>query len=230
MDRVELDVERSSKAWLIVGAIVLVTVAIGCHSRSSGTGGEFGSQSPPGDQALQSDLAPGTADFCQETMSKDPTVPFHFSSVRAQQGTNDTISVEADVSPQTIDLTNRSPVGTTTNHYRRADKTGWAAAVTRMAMSSPWMDRNMAKFNISRMGPEKVNGFQAIRYAVDTRNDPSNKQGYLQAMGLKNYDIVGSLWLTEDTGCILKYAIDDTDYSKNGAVTKIHYEGGIAKR
>jgi hypothetical protein len=178
----------------------------------------------------QTDIDPGSADFCQETMAKDPVEPFHFSSVRTQPGTSDSLLVKADVSPDKIDLTDRTSTGTTTNHYRRSDKSGWTMAATTMAMSSPWMDRNMAKFDMKKVAQEKIDGFDTIKYAVDTTNDSSDKQTYLQAMGLKDYNIIGSLWLTKDTGCILKYVIDDTDYSKSGAVTRMHYEGGVSKQ
>jgi hypothetical protein len=208
--------------------IVLSVAALGCHSASSSRGGR--GIAPSENQVRQTDFDPGSADFCQETMVKDPAESFHFSSVRTQPGTSDSLSVKADVSSDKIDLTDQTSTGTTTNHYRRSDKSGWATAVTTMAMSSPWMDRNMAKFDMTKVGQEKIGGFDTIRYAVDTTNDPSDKQAYLQAMGLKDYNIIGSLWLTKDTGCILKYVIDDTDYRKSGAVTQMHYEGGVSKQ
>lgn len=216
--------------WSTFAMSLALVVATGCNVAPSKKNAEQKEPASSDNQARQSDFDPGAADFCQETMSKDPTQPFHFSSLRTQIGTSDLLSVEANVAPQRIDLINRTRVGTTTNHYQRSDKSGWAAAVTMMAMASPWMDRNMAKFNMKKLGPEKINGFDTVKYVVDTTKDRSNKEGYLQAMGLRDYNIVGSLWLTKDTGCILKYAIDDTDYSKNGAVSKNHYEGGVSKR
>jgi hypothetical protein len=212
-----------------LAAALVAVLATGCSFTPPGKSAERRSQSSAS-QAVRNEFDPGTADFCQETMAKDPTRPFHFSSLRTQIGTSDLHSVEADVAPQRIDLTNRTSLGRTTNHYQRSDKSGWAAAVTIMAVSSPWMDRNMAKFNMKKLGSEKINGFDTIKYVVDTRNDSSNKQGYLQATGLKDYNIVGSLWLTKETGCILKYVIDDTDYGKNGEISKTHYEGGISRK
>jgi hypothetical protein len=215
------------KVGFTFAVALLYVAACGCHSASSNKSEQDTAR--PENQVSQSDFDPGSADFCQETMAKNPVGPFHFSSVRTQPGTSDSLSVQADVSPEKIDLTDRTATGTTTNHYRRTDKSGWTMAVTTMAMSSPWMDRNMAKFDMKEVGHEKINGFDTIKYTVDTSKDPSDKQTYLQAMGLKDYNIVGSLWLTKDTGCILKYVIDDTDYSKGGAVTKMHYEGSVSK-
>jgi hypothetical protein len=210
-------------------AVTLLVVAVpGCNPARSSRSEQAGtrSENPP----RQTDVDPGAADFCQETMAKDPAEPFHFSSVRTQLGTGDSLSVNADVSPERIDLSSRTSTGTTTNHYKRSDKSGWATAITTMAMSSPWMDRNMAKFDMKMVGQEKINGFDTIEYAVDTTNDAGDKQTYLQATGLKDYNIVGSLWLTKGSGCILKYVIDDTDYSNSGAVIQTHYEGGIRKQ
>lgn len=210
-------------------AVALLCVAA-CGCRSASSNGSEQNTAHPENQVRQADFDPGSADFCQETMAKDPVGSFHFSSARTQPGTSDFLAVRADVSPERIDLTDRTARGTTTNHYRRTDKSGWAMAVTTMAMSSPWMDRNMAKFDMKELGQEEINGFDTIKYSVDTTKDPSDKQTYLRTMGLKDYNIVGSLWLTKDTGCILKYVIDDTDYSKSGAVTKMHYEGNVSKQ
>lgn len=213
---------------LTVLAVAFAAASTGCNSVPSAKLLEPPSQPQSARQAGQN-FDPGSADFCQETMAKDPAQLFHFSSARTQPGANDSLSIEADVSPQKIDLTSRTGAGATTNHYSRTDKRGWDTALTTMAMSSPWMDRNMARFNMTKIGPENVAGFDAIKYAVDTRHDPGNKETYLRATGLKDYDVVGSLWLTKDTGCILKYAIDDVTYNKNGTVTKTHYEGGVKK-
>jgi hypothetical protein len=216
------------RVGLTFAVALLAVVACGCNSATSSRSEQGRTQSE--NQTLQTDFDPGAADFCQETMAQHPAEPFHFTSVRKHPGTSDSVWVKADVTPERIDVTNSTSMGTTTNHYQRRDKRGWTMAVTAMAMSSPWMDRDMAKFDMKKLGQEKVNGFDTVKYAVDTTNDSSDKLTYLQAMDLKDYNIVGSLWLTKDTGCILKYVIDDTDYNKSGAVSKTHYEGSVSKQ
>jgi hypothetical protein len=145
------------KVGFTFAVALLYVAACGCHSASSNKSEQDTAR--PENQVSQSDFDPGSADFCQETMAKNPVGPFHFSSVRTQPGTSDSLSVQADVSPEKIDLTDRTATGTTTNHYRRTDKSGWTMAVTTMAMSSPWMDRNMAKFDMKEVGQEKIDGF-----------------------------------------------------------------------
>jgi hypothetical protein len=47
---------------------------------------------------------------------------------------------------------------------------------------------------------------------------------------VNDYKIVGSAWVTTDTGCLVKYAIDLEQDEKNGSVKKTHFEGNVTKR
>lgn len=100
-----------------------------------------------------------------------------------------------------------------------------------MVLAGPGRELNMAKFAVKALGPENVDGFDTIKYAVDTTHeDPMDKAGYLAGMNVKDYNIVGTTWLTKDTGCILKYDIDFQMDGKDGTASKVHYEGAISRR
>jgi hypothetical protein len=65
----------------------------------------------------------------------------------------------------------------------------------------------------------------------DTANEPAaQKATFLSLMAVKDYKIVGSAWVTTDTGCLVKYAIDLEQDEKNGSVKKTHFEGNVTKR
>lgn len=82
-----------------------------------------------------------------------------------------------------------------------------------------------------RVGPESINSFEAIKYDVGTTNDdPSDKAGYIADMDARDYNIVGSAWLTKDTGCILKYVLDFEVDAKDSKVSKTHYEGAVTMK
>lgn len=211
--------------FLIAAGLALATV--GCNSaHSRRTDNNSGSSSARG-SASEQQFNPGLADPCLQTMAKNPTQPFHFSSLK----TSDvgTYATEAEITPQMMDVTSRNSTGTTTNHYPRSE--GWDSAIAPMVLAGPGRELNMAKFAVKPLGPENVNGFDTIKYAVDTTHeDPVDKAGYLAGMNVKDYNIMGTTWLAKDSGCILKYNVDFEMDAKDGSVSKTHYEGAISRR
>ena len=210
--------------FFIAVSLALTTAACNpAHSRRADN-----SPSNSGHIAVtQQEFNPGLADLCLQTMAKNPAQPFHFSSTKTSDA--GTYATEADITPQMMDVTNRNSTGTTTNHYPRSE--GWDSALSPMVLAGPGRELNMAKFAVKPLGPENVNGFDTLKYAVDTTHeDAMDKAGYLAGMNVKDYNIVGTTWLTKDTGCILKYDIDFEMDGKDGSVSKVHYEGAISRR
>jgi len=182
-------------------------------------------------KAKQDDFHLGSADLCVQTMAQNPTHAFHFSASRTHPDTGERSTTEAEISPRMIDLTKSDSSSTTTTHWPRSDETGWTMAIKSIAIAGPWMQLNMAKFATKRGGPETVNGFDTIKYNVDTTSDdPADKAGYIASMDATDYNIVGSAWLTKDTGCILKYVLDFEVDAKDGKVSKTHYEGAVIRK
>jgi hypothetical protein len=202
----------------------------GCNVGPLGKGQESGAKLSAS-EAKQDDFDLGSAALCVQTMAQNPTQAFHFSSSRTRTDTGARYSTEAQISPRMIDLTKSDSSSTTTTHWPRSDETGWAMAIKSIAMAGPWMQLKMAKFATKRAGPELVNSFESTKYDVDTTNDdPTDKAGYLAGMEARDYNIVGSAWLSKDTGCILKYDLDFEVDAKDGKVTKTHFEGAVTKK
>src|SRR5262249_11373817 len=86
-----------------------------------------------------------------------------------------------------------------------------------------------------RVAPENIQGYETIKYAVDTTHQsPSDKAGAIvgsNLMGgnLRDYNLAGAMWVTKDTGCILQYVIDSEKHYRNGTFSRDHYEGTVTR-
>ena len=120
---------------------------------------------------------------------------------------------------------------TVTNHANRSDEVSWRGVITSIAQGgTPWnlfVDRP----KVSLVGPENVNGFETIKYAVDTTHEnQSEKAARIAFSRLQNYEIAGTAWVQKDTHCVLQYNIDYQETGKDGKVSKTHYEGTTAQK
>lgn len=118
-----------------------------------------------------------------------------------------------------------------TNHANRSEEVNWRGVVTTIAQGgTPWnlfVDR--PKVNL--LGPENVNGFETIKYAVDTTQETQSEKAARTAFNrLQNYEITGTAWVEKDANCILQYNIDYQETGKDGKLSKTHYEGTTAKK
>lgn len=120
---------------------------------------------------------------------------------------------------------------TTTNHGTRSDAVSWRGVTNSIAQGgTPW-HLFVDKPPVSLVGPETVNGFDTMKYAVDTTHeDKIDKGAWLAFNHLQNYDIVGTAWVLKDPPCVLQYNIDYTEIAKDGKTSKTHYEGTVTKK
>ena len=114
------------------------------------------------------------------------------------------------------------------NHYTRSDESGWRMAATSIAQGgTPW-NLFISKPTVNRIGTEGANGYDTLKYAVDTTHDSQmDKAALLMFAGLKDYNITGTAWVLKDAGCVLQYNLDYEQQSKDGKNTKTHYEGAV---
>lgn len=120
---------------------------------------------------------------------------------------------------------------TVTNHATRSDAVSWRGITTSVAQGgTPWhifLDRPPVK----QIGPETVNGFETLKYAVDTTQEDSSDKAALKAFGhLQDYNTTGTAWVLKDSNCVLQYEIDYVETAQNGKVSKTHYEGTVTKK
>jgi hypothetical protein len=253
---VDVNRERFSRWWTLVAMAVLLLTAQGCTSRSSKrTQEDKTNRSTRTNNPLERQLDGGS--YCVQTITQGPPVstPIHFSN-KENESDGSAKDFEADLSGDTFDLTiherhpatdldrqlNDVPGGTPisihdgfaentrTNHYTRADAPGWRVGANSVVLgATPW-GLFVNKPIVTRVGTESINGYETIKYAVDTTHQSQlDKSPLLIAGGLKDYNITGTAWAAQDTDCILQYVIDFEKDGKDGTVSKIHYQGGITK-
>jgi hypothetical protein len=121
---------------------------------------------------------------------------------------------------------------TVTNHATRSDGVSWRGVIVSVAQGgTPW-NLFASKPTVNRVGTETVNGYDTIKYAVDTTHDSqTDKAALLMAsQSLKDYNITGTAWVLKDANCVLQYNINFEETGKDGKVSKTHYEGTITKK
>jgi hypothetical protein len=196
--------------------------------------------------------------YCVQTLTQGPPVaqPLHFSN-KGNESDGSFKDFEADLAGDTFDRTisERHPATdmdrelsavpggipiqirdgfaatTHTVHYTRSDQSAWREGSNGIALGgTPW-GLFVSKPTVTQVGTENINGFDTIKYAVDTSHESQlEKSALLLAGQLKDYNITGTAWATKDTNCILQYVIDFEEDNKDGTVKKTHYEGSVAKK
>jgi hypothetical protein len=118
-----------------------------------------------------------------------------------------------------------------TNHFTRSDESGWRGGVMSITQGgTPW-SLFLSKPTVKQMGPETVNGYETIKYAVDTTHDSqTDKTALLMASSLKDYNITGNAWVLKDANCVLQYNLDFEQDGKDGKASKTHFEGSVTKK
>jgi hypothetical protein len=120
---------------------------------------------------------------------------------------------------------------TITNHATRSDQVSWRGVVMGISQGgTPW-SLFLNKPQVSRAGTENVNGFDTIKYTVDTTHQSQPDKMALVMFGkLQDYNITGTAWVLKDVNCVLQYNIDYQQTTKDGKVSKTHYEGTVTKK
>ena len=117
------------------------------------------------------------------------------------------------------------------NHYTRSDASQWRMAATSLAQGgTPW-NLFVSRPGVSRVGNENLNGYDTVKYSVDTTHaSQSDKAALMMFSRLKGYDITGTAWVLKDANCVLQYSVDYAEESKDGKASKTHYEGTVTKK
>lgn len=216
--------------WIAMGAMLAMTS--GCNLGTQSKAEESSATAVPVIQPNR--FNPTGASVCLQQMIKNPPGPFHVSFA-GKSSAQDASSVEADVTPATIDYTKREmsagQTSTSTKHLARAQMSEMELDFDVMG-PVPWHGELVAAQDAAKpAGMENVNGYSAIKYSIDTANEPAAQKATFETlMAVKDYKIVGSAWVTSDTGCLVKYSIDLEQDGKDGSVKRTHFEGNVTKR
>ena len=82
---------------------------------------------------------------------------------------------------------------------------------------------------IQKEGREQVNGYQTVKYSVDTSRADSVEQGlYRSTLGDGGFE--RGTWWVNVKGCPVKLSLDSEMHLRNGGVDKTHYEIAMVKK
>ncbi len=210
-----------------VAAGLIFLGMVGCHSSSSSTKAREEQVST----AAAKNPAPLLNLNCIFDWIGKPTESFHYSYARHNE--TDSATQEADVTPQTLDGTFNIVNGGQAMpaipvHAVSSDTTGWQKAAGQLQMGfgmpSSLMMANHMSSELVRESSEKVNGYDTVRYSVDTTRLGTVDRGLLGTTSEK-----GTFWAT-GPGCPVKIVMDVEAQGNSGAVSKTHYEEAIVRK
>jgi hypothetical protein len=172
---------------------------------------------------------PGIDLNCIMDHIQNPPEAFHYSYIKQSDSP---VEEQADITPQTIDGMFKNASASRTLHGDRSDRENWQAAWTGL-MGISGMSSTIALVNHSsatvKEGPEKVNGYDAVRYSIDTSRGDAIEQGlYRSVLGAGGFQ-KGTVW-TIPPGCPVKLILDSEMHLSNGNIDKVHYEEAMVRK
>lgn len=205
----------------LLAATALALLAGGCSSTAN-------SSSPGGESTTG---AGNRIDLnCIGNHIENPPESFHYSF----KSTVGSVDKEAEITPQSMDITIQDKSGSHKYHGVRSDDASWNNAVLDLSASGlTSMTARIAsikdKSSVASAGAESMNGYQTTKYSIDTtRANPSDLRAYEAFYGSSSYE-KGAIWTTAD-GCPVKLFLDEATKQANGSVDKLHFEIDMIKR
>jgi len=217
-----------STRGFVTGAMVLVLVAVGCTSTKK-TKPDVATKDKNTANVRANASDPGIDLNCVMDHIQNPPEAFHYSYVKQS---DNPVEEQADITPQTIDGMFKNASASRTLHGDRSDRENWQAAWTGL-MGISGMSSTIALVNHSsatvKEGPEKVNGYDAVKYSIDTSRGDAVEQGlYRSVLGAGGFQ-KGTVW-TIPPGCPVKLSLDSEMHLRNGNIDKIHYEEAMVRK
>jgi len=161
-----------------------------------------------------------------------PPESYHYS-FKSSDGQN-TVDKEADITPQTMDITIQDKSG---SHQYRGDRSkagSWDSAMMDLTGSGLTVMTARVAFiqntsAVKRIGDEPVNGYKTTQYSIDTATGTaSDAQTFRTMFGAASYD-KGNVWV-DAQGCPVKLILDEATQQNNGNVNKRHFEIAVSKK
>jgi hypothetical protein len=79
-------------------------------------------------------------------------------------------------------------------------------------------------------GAEGVNGYQTVKYSIDTARGTATEQGLYKSILGPGGAEKGTVWVTSE-GCPIRIILDEELHSKDGSLLdKTHYEEAMIKK
>ena len=204
---------------LLLSAIFFVLIAFSaCTSKSDSKTRE--------QRGATSESAGSHVDLmCIAERINNPPEPFHYSYKYNDASTS--VSKEADITPQTMEITIKDQSGSHSFHGVHSDKVSWNSAV--LDLSGLGLSAMMSRFDalngtsaIVRQASESMNGYDSTRYAIDTNSASAADQRTFAALFGTGAFEKGTVWVPAD-GCAVKLVLDER-MSFGGKLKDAHYE------
>jgi hypothetical protein len=205
----------------LFAAAALALFAGGCKSSAN---------SPNSGAKSASGAGAGIDINCVGNRIENPPEAFHYSFKSTAGGL---VDKEAEIRPQSMDITIHGDFGTHKYHGVRSDEASWNSAVLDLSGSgftgmSARIDFIKDKSAVVSAGAEPINGYQTTKYSIDTTHANSSDAGTYEALfGSGSYE-KGTVWVTAD-GCPVKLILDEAAKQTNGSVDKLHFELDMIK-
>jgi hypothetical protein len=172
---------------------------------------------------------------CLVDMMRNPTGPFHFSMLRKDSDLPAPFTSEADFTLETLEGSTSSSSGNEAHKIRsvHSDPNAWGVAVIILDAPLPSASGAMrlAQSTVTAAGPDPAGGYDTIKYVFDTsRLSATDKLTTKALLGVQDYSIIGTAWITKDTQCMVKFTTDFEQHLKDDTISKVHYEGSITKK
>lgn len=212
---------------VIIGSAAMAAVA--CHSLPYSAKAQ-GQTQGAAQSAVQNHANLSIDLGCMPARFSSPTEAFHYSY--DQTGDSGSVKLEADVTPDSIDGVLSAELGGGPSqplsvHAARSDSDGWERALANLnpafGMPGSVMEANMMPASFAREANEQVNGYDAVRYSLDTaRLDEADR-------AILGSSEKGALWLGAG-GCPVKWSIAAERKSKDGSIDRTRYEGNVTRK
>jgi hypothetical protein len=215
--------------WTLLTTGFAAMAVTACHSVPSSARAQGQTQGTA--QATAQNHANLAIDLdCMRARFSNPTEAFHYSY--DWDGNSGFVKLEADVTPNSIDGVLNTEFGGGQNlpltvHAVRSDSDGWGHALGNLnaafGMPSSMMEANTMPASFEREANGQVNGYDTIRYSLDTaRLDAADR-------ALLGSSEKGSLWVSA-SGCPVRWSIVTEQKNKDGSVDRTRYEGNVTKK
>jgi len=180
--------------------------------------------------ASQNTSNPGIDLNCVMDHIQNPPEAFHYTYKK--DASDDKLVQDADISPDTITGSSKSKYGAHELKGMKSDAASWQSAWSGL-MGISGMSSTIALIHSGsptvREGTEKMNGYDTIRYSIDTaRGDAAEAGLYRATLGQGGFE-KGMAWVTSQ-GCPVKLSLDSEMHLNNGTVDKQHYEIEMVKK
>jgi hypothetical protein len=234
--------QRFARISALTTLLILLVALSACNNPPADTVSSAPEQkAEPADMTDAKRLSDGASKLMQ-AMSK-PTEAFHFSfrgqvnlaEDKTQPPQVGPVALQAEVSPEQINLTETRGAVTKTARAKKGEETNWSVAnvTTLRTMTNPNFVIALGATVSPPPTTDRVGNAFADKYTFDTSApDPRQKLGLEAARAVLPAikDCKGTAWIAEQSGLLIKFNIDADYLDRYNHAWKEHYEGDVTPK